>query len=127
MRGGSRASSRWATPARRDGTRHRDSRPFCSTSRCRTSTRCVPKCASKKKLHQKLGETIVYVTHDQVEAMTLADRVVVLQAGNLIIATAPDGIYNRPAAKFVAGFHGVAADELGHADRQSSVAVCTCR
>ncbi|MEP7183158.1 MAG: sn-glycerol-3-phosphate ABC transporter ATP-binding protein UgpC [Betaproteobacteria bacterium] len=59
-----------------------------------------------KKLHQKLGETIVYVTHDQVEAMTLADRIVVLQAGNLIQYDTPDGIYNRPAAKFVAGFTG---------------------
>ena len=59
-----------------------------------------------KKLHQKLGNTIIYVTHDQVEAMTLADRIVVLQAGNLIQYDTPDGIYNRPAAKFVAGFTG---------------------
>jgi multiple sugar transport system ATP-binding protein len=59
-----------------------------------------------KKLHHKLGNTIVYVTHDQVEAMTLADRIVVLQAGNLIQYDTPDGIYNRPAAKFVAGFTG---------------------
>ncbi|HSV21159.1 MAG TPA: sn-glycerol-3-phosphate ABC transporter ATP-binding protein UgpC [Casimicrobiaceae bacterium] len=59
-----------------------------------------------KKLHQRLGETIVYVTHDQVEAMTLADRIVVLQAGNLIQYDTPDGIYNRPAARFVAGFTG---------------------
>ena len=59
-----------------------------------------------KKLHQKLGNTIIYVTHDQVEAMTLADRIVVLQAGNLIQYDTPDGVYNRPAAKFVAGFTG---------------------
>ena len=59
-----------------------------------------------KKLHQKLGNTIIYVTHDQVEAMTLADRIVVLQAGNVIQYDTPDGIYNRPAAKFVAGFTG---------------------
>ena len=59
-----------------------------------------------KKLHQRLGDTIVYVTHDQVEAMTLADRIVVLQAGNLIQYDTPDGIYNRPAAQFVAGFTG---------------------
>ena len=59
-----------------------------------------------KKLHQKLGNTIIYVTHDQVEAMTLADRIVVLQAGNLIQYDTPDGIYNRPSAKFVAGFTG---------------------
>jgi multiple sugar transport system ATP-binding protein len=59
-----------------------------------------------KKLHQRLGNTIVYVTHDQVEAMTLADRIVVLHAGNLIQYDTPDGIYNRPAAQFVAGFTG---------------------
>src|SRR6187399_2758886 len=59
-----------------------------------------------KKLHQRLGNTIVYVTHDQVEAMTLADRIVVLQAGRLVQVDTPDGIYNRPAAQFVAGFTG---------------------
>jgi multiple sugar transport system ATP-binding protein len=59
-----------------------------------------------KKLHHRLGNTIVYVTHDQVEAMTLADRIVVLHGGNLIQYDTPDGIYNRPAAKFVAGFTG---------------------
>ncbi|HEY1460558.1 MAG TPA: sn-glycerol-3-phosphate ABC transporter ATP-binding protein UgpC [Casimicrobiaceae bacterium] len=59
-----------------------------------------------KKLHQRLGNTIVYVTHDQVEAMTLADRIVVLQSGNLVQYDTPDGVYNRPAAKFVAGFTG---------------------
>jgi multiple sugar transport system ATP-binding protein len=59
-----------------------------------------------KKLHQRLGNTIVYVTHDQVEAMTLADRIVVLQAGNLMQYDSPDGVYNRPAAHFVAGFTG---------------------
>jgi ABC-type sugar transport system ATPase subunit len=59
-----------------------------------------------KKLHQALRNTIVYVTHDQVEAMTLADRIVVLEAGNLIQYDTPDGIYNRPAARFVAGFTG---------------------
>jgi len=46
------------------------------------------------------------VTHDQVEAMTLADRIVVLQAGNLVQYDTPDGVYNRPAAQFVAGFTG---------------------
>jgi ABC-type sugar transport system ATPase subunit len=59
-----------------------------------------------KRLHHRLGNTIVYVTHDQVEAMTLADRIVVLQAGKLVQYDTPDGIYNRPAAKFVAGFTG---------------------
>jgi multiple sugar transport system ATP-binding protein len=59
-----------------------------------------------KKLHQRLGNTIVYVTHDQVEAMTLADRIVVLQAGNLVQYDPPDAVYNRPVAHFVAGFTG---------------------
>jgi len=59
-----------------------------------------------KRLHQKLGNTVVYVTHDQVEAMTLADRIVVLQTGNLVQYDSPDGVYNRPAAQFVAGFTG---------------------
>jgi len=59
-----------------------------------------------KKLHHRLGNTIIYVTHDQVEAMTLADRIVVLEAGRLVQFDSPDGVYNRPAAKFVAGFTG---------------------
>ena len=59
-----------------------------------------------KKLHQKLGNTIIYVTHDQVEAMTLADRIVIMRAGKVVQYDTPDGIYNRPAAQFVAGFTG---------------------
>ena len=59
-----------------------------------------------KKLHQRLGATIVYVTHDQVEAMTLADRIAVLSAGRLMQYDSPEAIYNRPAALFVAGFTG---------------------
>ena len=57
-----------------------------------------------KKLHQRLGATMVYVTHDQVEAMTLADRIVVLSAGRLMQVGTPESIYNHPASKFVAGF-----------------------
>ncbi len=59
-----------------------------------------------KRLHQRLGATIVYVTHDQVEAMTLADRICVLQGGHKMQYDTPDAIYNRPAALFVAGFTG---------------------
>ncbi len=59
-----------------------------------------------KKLHQRLGTTIIYVTHDQVEAMTLADRIAVLSAGNKMQYASPHEIYNRPAALFVAGFTG---------------------
>jgi multiple sugar transport system ATP-binding protein len=59
-----------------------------------------------KKLHQRLGATIVYVTHDQVEAMTLADRIAVLSAGRVMQYASPADIYNTPAALFVAGFTG---------------------
>ncbi len=59
-----------------------------------------------KKLHQRFGTTIVYVTHDQVEAMTLADRIAVLKGGHLEQFATPDEIYNKPASKFVAGFMG---------------------
>ena len=59
-----------------------------------------------KKLHQRLGATIIYVTHDQVEAMTLADRIAVLSAGRTMQYASPSNIYNTPAATFVAGFTG---------------------
>jgi multiple sugar transport system ATP-binding protein len=65
-----------------------------------------------KRLHQRLGATIVYVTHDQVEAMTLADRIAVLSAGRLMQYGTPEVIYNRPAALFVAGFTGAPAMNL---------------
>jgi multiple sugar transport system ATP-binding protein len=59
-----------------------------------------------KKLHQRLGTTAVYVTHDQVEAMTLGDRVVVMKDGEVQQVGEPLELYNRPANKFVAGFIG---------------------
>jgi multiple sugar transport system ATP-binding protein len=59
-----------------------------------------------KRLHQRLGATIIYVTHDQTEAMTLADRIAVLSGGHKMQYATPDTIYNRPAALFVAGFTG---------------------
>jgi multiple sugar transport system ATP-binding protein len=59
-----------------------------------------------KRLHQRLKATIIYVTHDQTEAMTLADRIAVLSAGHKMQYDTPDTIYNRPAALFVAGFTG---------------------
>lgn len=58
------------------------------------------------KLHRELGATMIYVTHDQVEAMTLADRIVVLEAGNVRQFGAPMELYHHPANKFVAGFIG---------------------
>src|SRR4029453_10046204 len=59
-----------------------------------------------KKLHQRLGATIVYVTHDQIEAMTLATRIPVMKAGVLQQLGTPYEVYNRPANLFVAGFMG---------------------
>jgi multiple sugar transport system ATP-binding protein len=59
-----------------------------------------------KKLHQRLGATIVYVTHDQVEAMTLADRICVLQGGRKIQHGSPEEVYDMPASHFVARFMG---------------------
>ncbi|MDU9005092.1 ABC transporter ATP-binding protein [Sedimentitalea todarodis] len=59
-----------------------------------------------KKLHKRLGQTIVYVTHDQVEAMTLSDRIVVINDGVVQQFADPDTIYQKPANTFVAGFMG---------------------
>src|SRR5438874_8285562 len=59
-----------------------------------------------KKVHQKVRTTTVYVTHDQVEAMTLADRVVVMNAGRIEQVGAPNELYHSPATLFVAGFIG---------------------
>jgi lactose/L-arabinose transport system ATP-binding protein len=58
------------------------------------------------KLHRQLGATMIYVTHDQVEAMTLADRIVVLRAGRIEQEGSPDELYARPRNTFVAGFIG---------------------
>ncbi len=59
-----------------------------------------------KKLHAKLGATMVYVTHDQVEAMTLADKLVVLRGGRVEQVGPPLEVYRRPATRFVASFLG---------------------
>ena len=58
------------------------------------------------RLHRELGATMIYVTHDQVEAMTLADKIVVLRAGKVEQVGAPMELYNDPANTFVAGFIG---------------------
>jgi len=58
------------------------------------------------KLHRRLGSTMIFVTHDQVEAMTLADRIVVLRAGVVEQVGTPLELYNTPANLFVAGFIG---------------------
>ena len=58
------------------------------------------------KLHNQLGATTIYVTHDQVEAMTLADKIVVLKDGEVMQVGSPMDLFNNPANEFVAGFLG---------------------
>jgi len=58
------------------------------------------------RLHHRLGATMIYVTHDQTEAMTMGDRIVVMSGGKIRQAAAPDEVYNRPADRFVAAFIG---------------------
>ncbi len=59
-----------------------------------------------KRLHQEIGKTMIYVTHDQIEAMTLADRIVLLKDGLIEQQGAPLELFERPATRFVAGFLG---------------------
>ncbi|GAB3986469.1 sn-glycerol-3-phosphate ABC transporter ATP-binding protein UgpC [Spirosoma daeguense] len=59
-----------------------------------------------KRLHQRLNATMVYVTHDQIEAMTMGDKIVVMKAGVIQQADSPMNLYNNPANLFVAGFIG---------------------
>src|SRR5438552_6871402 len=59
-----------------------------------------------KLLHRRLQNTMIYVTHDQIEAMTLADRIAVMKGGVIQQLDAPQTIYNRPVNRFVAGFLG---------------------
>ena len=57
-------------------------------------------------LHRRLGATTIYVTHDQVEAMTMGDRIVVMSAGHVMQVDTPEALYERPSNRFVAGFIG---------------------
>jgi multiple sugar transport system ATP-binding protein len=59
-----------------------------------------------KRLHQELGATMIYVTHDQIEAMTLADRIVLMNGGMIEQSGSPLELYERPRTRFVAGFLG---------------------
>ncbi len=90
-----------------------------------------------KKLHQKLGSTIVFVTHDQVEAMTMADRIVIMRDGHIQQIGTPTEVYRNPANTFVARFigspsmnmlagsanaGGVALDDIGQAEIATGLA-----
>ena len=59
-----------------------------------------------KRLHNQLQNTMIYVTHDQIEAMTLADRIAIMKGGNIMQLGSPDEIYNRPENIYVADFIG---------------------
>ena len=59
-----------------------------------------------KKLHEKLDNTMIYVTHDQIEAMTLADRIAIMKEGKIMQLASPHEIYNRPRNLYVADFIG---------------------
>lgn len=79
------------------------------------------------KLHDKLQITTVYVTHDQVEAMTMADRVVILEGGIVQQVGAPLEVYRRPNNKFVAGFIGSPAMNFFHVQVEKEADVCTLK
>ena len=78
-----------------------------------------------KKLRERVKTTAIYVTHDQVEAMTLADRIVLMNGGKVEQIGTPEDVYDEPATLFVAGFVGASAMNLVHgrieADARSSV------
>ena len=74
-------------------------------------------------LHDRLGATMIYVTHDQIEAMTLADRIVVLRRGRIEQVNTPLNLYNRPANLFVAGFIGSPAMNLFRTEARGGRAV----
>jgi multiple sugar transport system ATP-binding protein len=81
------------------------------------------------KLQQRLGTTTIYVTHDQVEAMTMGDRIAVMRLGVLQQAGTPEELYTRPANVFVAGFVGspsmnlIPVDVAGGALRENGFAL----
>lgn len=79
-----------------------------------------------KKLHKRLGTTIVYVTHDQIEAMTLADRIAVMKDGLVQQLGTPNEIYDDPANQFVAGFMGSPPMNFVPCDvnKDGSIAIC---
>lgn len=73
-----------------------------------------------KKLHAKVQSTVVYVTHDQVEAMTLADRIVIMRDGHIEQVGTPDEVFKRPATQFVAGFIGSPPMNMAEATVEAS-------
>ncbi len=64
------------------------------------------------KLHKQLGATMIYVTHDQTEAMTMGDRIVIMKDGIINQVDTPLNLYNKPVNQFVAGFIGSPGNEF---------------
>ncbi len=81
--------------------------------------------AEISKLHMQLGTTFIYVTHDQVEAMTMATRIAVMKDGVLQQIDTPQNLYDHPDNVFVAGFIGSPSHELlrCHADRRATTSL----
>ncbi|MBW7922353.1 MAG: sn-glycerol-3-phosphate ABC transporter ATP-binding protein UgpC [Rubellimicrobium sp.] len=79
--------------------------------------------AEIKALHRRLGTTVIYVTHDQVEAMTMADKIVVMQAGRIEQAGSPLDLYDHPSNSFVAQFIGSPSMNLLPARRRGDMLV----
>ena len=82
-----------------------------------------------KKLHQEIGNTMIYVTHDQVEALTLADRIAVMKSGVIQQFASPRDIYHKPANLFVAGFIGSPAMNMieGEIAKSGGAVVFQCQ
>ena len=119
---------RWPAPAQsRWAARWCGSRGYsCSTSRCPTSTPAARLDAVEiARLHRKLGTTMIYVTHDRVEAMTLGQRIVVFNGGRIEQIDTPMALYQRPASVFVATFLGSPAMNLldGRLRREGGLAL----
>ena len=107
---------RWPAPARRHGPRDRARAAGVLHGRAavqpgRQAARADPRRRSPS-LQRRLGVTTIYVTHDQVEAMTMGDRVAVLKDGLLQQCDTPIGLFDKPANLFVAGFIGSPAMNL---------------
>ncbi len=77
-----------------------------------------------KELHQRLKTTSIYVTHDQIEAMTMGDKIVVMRDGRIEQTGSPLELYDNPANQFVAGFIGSPAMNFRHAPRAPDAGRC---
>lgn len=80
-----------------------------------------------KRLHQRLGNTMIYVTHDQIEALTLADRIAVMKSGSIQQLDDPHTIYNKPKNRYVASFIGSPSMNFLKADIEGSGAKAALR